>query len=100
MEVLMVVKFPTRIKFSKENPIEDFYKKCTSGFEKKVRIELISVVAFSLNSKDYSRLKSLLNKHLKFNHPYLSSKRRNFEIKCDERTKSSLSGSFFSNSFI
>jgi hypothetical protein len=75
----MVINFPTRLKYSKENPIVNFYEKCMkSAFNK--GIDAVDVTAFCINVKDYSKLKKLLDKHLKINYPNLSFKKRKFEV--------------------
>lgn len=64
---MVKIKFPTRIKFSKENPIEDFYKKCMNLAFNKTEIKDVDVTSFCVHPKDYSKLKKLLAKHVKKN---------------------------------
>lgn len=75
----MIIKFPSRIKYAKENPIVNFFEKCMkTAFND--GIDGVDVTAFSVNIKDYSKLKKLLHKHLKINYPNLSYKKRSFEV--------------------
>lgn len=76
----MVIKFPKRLKFSKENPIVDFYKKCMLQITGKSMVDNVDVTAFTVNPKDYKKLNQALKKHLQKNYPFLSVKKIKFEI--------------------
>ena len=51
----MVIKFPTRLKFSKENPVVDFYKKCMKQVNGSESVDNVQVTAFTVNPKDYKK---------------------------------------------
>lgn len=65
----MVISFPTRLKYSKVNPLEDFYLKSIKAAAIDMELINIKVWAFSVNPKDYSKLKQKLKKHIKIQHP-------------------------------
>lgn len=71
--------FPKRIKYAKENPIVDFYKKCMKKAFDSDNIENVQVWAFEVNSKDYKKLENLLRLHIKKTYPGLPHKRLMFE---------------------
>lgn len=67
----MVIFFPKRIKYAKENPVIDFYRKCMkSAFDTEL-LNGVNVCAFTIHPSDYKKLKKLLEKHIKRNYPYL-----------------------------
>jgi hypothetical protein len=73
------INFPTRIKYAKENPVVDFYKKCMKmGFEKN-DLTGVQVWAFEVNAKDYKKLANLLKTHIKKSYPDLPYKKLRFE---------------------
>lgn len=76
----MIIKFPTRLKFSKENPIIDFYKKCMIQINGSKEVDNVQVVAFTVNPRDYNKLKNTLKKHIKKNYPMLKGRKVKFEI--------------------
>lgn len=76
----MVIKFPKRLKFSKENPIIDFYKKCMIQIDNTEAIDDVQVTAFTVNPKDYTKLNKILKKHYAKNYPFLKARKLKFEI--------------------
>lgn len=76
----MTIQFPKRIKHTKVIPFIDFYLKCMKMAYDTTNLDNISVSAFSVNAKDYSKLKKLMSIYYKKNFHFLSYKRRNFEI--------------------
>jgi hypothetical protein len=76
----MIIKFPNRLKCSKENPIVDFYKKCMIQVNGTDRVDNVQVTAFTVNPKDYKKLNELLKKHYKKNYPFLKANKLKFEI--------------------
>lgn len=64
---MIKVSFPKRIKFSKDNPVIDFYKKTVKTAFNHDNLTDMDVTAFCINPKDYSKLKNLLTKHVKKN---------------------------------
>lgn len=75
----MNIKFPKRLRYKRYNPIVDFYEKCMKiAFN--LGIDGVDVTAFSVNIKDYKKLKKLLNEHIKINYPKLPYKKRQFEV--------------------
>lgn len=76
----MVIKFPNRLRFSKENPIVDFYKKCMVQINGSKEIDNVQVVAFTVNPRDYNKLKNTLKKHIKKNYPMLKGAKVKFEV--------------------
>lgn len=76
----MIISFPKRIKHTKVIPFIDFYKKCMELSFNTSDIENISVSAFSVNIRDYNKLKKLVRVFYKKNYQFLSYKKREFEI--------------------
>jgi len=76
----MLINFPKRLKFSKENPITDFYKKCIFQINNTTYVDNIQVIAFTVNPKDYKKLCNILKKHIKKNYPILNSIKIKFEV--------------------
>jgi hypothetical protein len=73
--VLKYVKFPSRLKFSKKNPLVDFYEKCLTSANYQLDLTNVQVWAFSVSKKDYKTLENLVKKHVKKNYPYLPYKK-------------------------
>ncbi len=76
----MVIAFPKRIKYAKDNPIIDFYKKCMKSAFDRDSINGVNVCAFSVNPTDYKKLKNLLKKHTKKKYPYLKGNVLKIEV--------------------
>lgn len=74
------INFPTRLKYAKENPLLHFYKKCMLSAYNTDRLDNIQVTAFTVNPKDYKKLKTLLEKHVKASYHFLSYRKRIFEV--------------------
>lgn len=73
------IQFPTRIKYAKENPVVDFYKKCMKKAFDSTDISNVQVWAFEVNQKDYKKLDKLLKIHIKKLFPDLPYKKLQFE---------------------
>lgn len=81
--MIIQVDFPKRIKYAKTNPLEDFYSKCVKQLSLCTEISGVSdtslarvqVWAFSVNKKNYAKLKLLVKKHVKKQYPYLAFKK-------------------------
>jgi hypothetical protein len=73
------VEFPKRIKYAKENPVVDFYKKCMKKAFDNPEIANVQVWAFEVNQKDYKKLEALLKKHIKRMYPSLPYKKLQLE---------------------
>lgn len=73
------INFPSRLKYAKENPIVDFYKKCMKVAFEKNDIANVRVWAFEVNQKDYKKLSNLLKIHIKKLYPFLPYKKSNVE---------------------
>jgi hypothetical protein len=74
------IPFPKRLKFSKVNPLVDFYSKCMSFLGKNLNDQKIQVWAFCVNNKDYKKLSNLVKKHVKKQYPYLPYKKINLTV--------------------
>lgn len=72
--------FPKRLRSVTKNPVIDFYCKCMKQVFDSEDLDTINVCAFTINEKDYSKLKKLLKKYCKKNYPYLTYKRLIFEV--------------------
>lgn len=80
---MVVINFPKRLKYSKINPLEDFYSKCLKNLQKYSTIKEVTslellniqVWAFSVNGQDYKRLRDLVRKHVKKQYPDLPIKK-------------------------
>jgi hypothetical protein len=73
------IQFPKRIKYAKENPIVDFYKKCMKKAFGNSGIDNVQVWAFEVCRKDYKKLEHLLKSYIKKNYPLLPYKQLMFE---------------------
>jgi hypothetical protein len=70
------IKFPTRIKWSSEEPYESFYKKCLKSLKISLKkSDKICVDAFAINPKDQSKLSDLVMKSFKKQYPRVSKKK-------------------------
>lgn len=77
----MTIKFPKRIKYAKEHPLYDFYRKCLRAIDKQSEdLSGVQVWAFSINPKDEKILKDLLKKHIKKNYTHIPYKKLNYTI--------------------
>lgn len=76
----MLIKFPKRIKSAKKNPIIDFYEKCLLELTSSSNLDNVQVTAFTVNPKDYTKLKKLLKIYIKKNYPLLNARKISFEI--------------------
>lgn len=77
---VMVIQFPKRLKFSKENPIVDFYKKCMLQINDTSVVDNVNVTAFTVNPQDYKKLNEILKKHIKKCFPFLTPTKLKFEM--------------------
>lgn len=77
----LFIEIPKTFKYSKTNPLEDFYSKCLLRLNKNTELNGIQVIAFSVNLKDYKKLTKALVNYLKNNQPFLSYKKLNFTAK-------------------
>ena len=77
--MIIYVEFPKRIKYAKENPLIDFYKKCMKKAFSNPDVSNVQVWAFEVNQKDYKKLELLLKNHIKRKYPYLPHKKLQFE---------------------
>jgi hypothetical protein len=70
---MVKIEFPKRIKYSKDNPVIDFYKKVVKKAFEHDNLDGLNVTAVCIHPKDYSKLKELLTKHVKknFKIPYI-----------------------------
>jgi hypothetical protein len=75
-----IIRFPQRLKYSKINPLEDFYSKCLISINKDPNLSGVQVWAFSVNKKDYKKLTNLVKKHVKKQYPFLSYKEVKFNV--------------------
>jgi hypothetical protein len=75
----MVITFPKNIKYTKINPLVDFYVKCLRLSKKSESLENVQVTAFKVNPKDYKKLKQLSLKYIEKNFTFLSYKKKKFE---------------------
>ena len=73
------ITFPKRIKYAKENPLVDFYKKCMKAAFNNPDVTGVQVWAFEVNPKDYKKLEKLLKTHIKKIYPNLPYKKAKFE---------------------
>ena len=71
--------FPKRIKYAKDNPIVDFYKKCMKVAFDNPDVTGVQVWAFEINPKDYKKLEKLLKIHIQKTFPDLPYKKLQFE---------------------
>lgn len=71
----VTTKFPKRLKYTKDNPYQDFYLKCIKSANidykegTKIRVE-----SFKINPSDREFLKKYVLKHLHIQNPWLSEK--------------------------
>lgn len=85
---MVVIGFPKRLKYSKINPLEDFFSKCMKILEKcktitgvtDTSLSGVQVWAFSINQKDYTKLTELVKKHVKKQYPELPLKKVKFNV--------------------
>lgn len=73
------IKFPTRIRYTKENPVVDFYKKCMRSAFNSSDVSGVQVWSFEVNSIDYKKLENLLKKHIKKTFPELPYRKLKLE---------------------
>jgi hypothetical protein len=73
------IEFPKRIKYAKENPVVNFYKKCMKKAFNNPDVTNVQVWAFEVNGSDYKKLQKLLKIHLQKNYPNLPYKKLEFE---------------------
>lgn len=89
--MIEIIDFPKRIRYSKINPLEDFYYKCLISLEiikdsnKKnasnlKNLEAVQVWAFSVNQKEYDKLKLLTTKYVKKQYPNLPHKKIKYVV--------------------
>lgn len=74
------IKFPRKLKRITDNPLIDFYKKCMGQIGLPPNLKGVSVMAFTINPKDYNYLKNLCTVYVKRKYPNLNRKRITFEI--------------------
>lgn len=85
---MVIVSFPKRLKYSKINPLEDFYSKCMKTLQEcqaitgviDSNLAGVQVWAFSINQKDYTKLTELVKKHVKKQYPELPFKKIKFNV--------------------
>lgn len=74
------IQLPKRLKYSKVNPLEDFYRKCLKSANIDYDLKKIQVWAFSVNKKEFKKLETLVTKHVVKNYPYLVYKKRKVTV--------------------
>lgn len=85
---MVYISFPKRLRYSKVNPLEDFYSKCMKILKEchtitgviDTSLSGVQVWAFSINQKDYLKLTELVKKHVKKQYPELNFKRVKFNV--------------------
>lgn len=77
---MKTIKFPKRLKWSTEETLEHFYKKCLATLKIKQGNKLINVTAFTINEKDLPILTKLLTKRVKKMYPRIGKKDMEFTI--------------------
>jgi hypothetical protein len=77
---MQYIKFPRNLKRISDNPLIDFYKKCMGRAGLSSNLNGVSVMAFTINPKDYSYLKKLCITYVKRRYPSFNKKRLTFEI--------------------
>jgi hypothetical protein len=75
-----IINFPKRLKYSKINPLEDFYSKCLIALNKSSDLTDVQVWAFTVNPKDYKKLKDLVKKYVKKQYSFLPYKKIKFTV--------------------